>query len=119
MHSDFKLFLRRNTVEAASAGIALDSHDCKTVACILSDALKCFQSALVDRRLQSKCLCVQAFLVDFRFRDNLLQFLFLVGKYVVLILKFLLSGSDFPLAGVDYACKLIEVLFSKLYFEGL
>ena len=41
VHLYLHLALRRNAVEATTAGVTLDIHDTQSVACVLADALEC------------------------------------------------------------------------------
>ena len=53
VHLDFHLLLRRDAVEAAAAGVALDVDDTQTVACVLAYALERSESAGVNLRFES------------------------------------------------------------------
>jgi len=91
VHLDFHLLLRRNAVEASSAGVALDVDDAESVASIVANALECFEGALVDAGLDFLGLDAQALFVLTGFRYDFVEFGFLLFKDVLAVAELLLG----------------------------
>ncbi len=93
MHLDFHLLLRRDAIEATTAGVALDVDDSETVACVLANSLECGQCAGVYFRFKSFRLFAKTLFILLCFRDDFFKFVFLLSENVLLIRKVLFRSS--------------------------
>ena len=83
-HLDLGLLLRRDTVEAAAAGVTLDVDHSETVACVLADALECVEQTLVVKLLfEFLGVVAQVFLVLTGLVDDFVKLVALFGKNVL------------------------------------
>ena len=119
VHLDFHLFLWRDAVEAAAAGVTLNVYDAETVACVLADALEGSQSALVNLRLDSLGLVAQVIFLGTCLGDNLVEFGFLFLKDVARVFQTFLCGCDISLLVLDGAAIFVDVFFGELDLEVL
>ena len=119
MESDFKLFLRGNAVEAASARVTLNVNDAETVAGVFADAFESLKSALVDAWFDGFSFFAQSFLFLASFADDLVEFGFLFIKNVGVVGEFFFCHSDLGSFIFNSAIVVVDVFFGQFDFESL
>src|SRR5690606_27475688 len=92
--SHLKLNLRRNDIEAAATGIALNRYDGKTIAIALPDALVCFQQTLFTFSLSCLCAFAQCLLFFFSLGDSGFESVLLEVEVSFFGLEFFLGFLD-------------------------
>lgn len=118
MHLDFKLALRRNTVEAATASASLHSHDAKTVSGIFADSLESGKGIIVDFLFKILCLGTNVFLLKSCLRYYFIEFLTFFHKYMLIVGKFFFSTNNFRSFLFLFCDGLADILFGEFYLKS-
>ena len=118
MHLDFKLTLRRDTVETAAACITLNSYDAQTVAGILADAFERCKSVIIDKRFESLSLFTDSFLLLTCFIYDLVELFLFLFEDMFIIGKLLFVVFDLLKLGLLFCLGFAYMLFSKFYFKS-
>ena len=119
VHADFKLFLRWNAVETATAGITLDVDDAKTITGVLADALEGIESTGIDTRFECFCLFAETLFVLACLAHDFLKLAALFVENVSLILKLLIGECNLTCLVFDSVVIFVDVLLAELYFKSL
>ena len=118
-HFDFELFLRRDAVEAAAAGVALYVDDTEAVAGVFADAFESGEGAGVDLGFEGEGFFSEAFFVLAGFGNDFVEFGAFFAEDVFAVAKAFLGGGDVAVALLDGAVILVDMLFGEFDFEGL
>ena len=85
-HFDIELSLRWNTIETPSTRVALNINHCQTIACVLTNSLKCRQQTRLYFIFKFLGLFPQLFFILFGLRNNFIKFAFLFIQNMLAIL---------------------------------
>lgn len=119
VHLDLHLFLRRNAVEAASAGVTLDIDYAETVAGVLAYALECGECAGVDLWLKFFGVLAQTLFVLTCLVDDFVELGALLVEDVVAVDQSLLGRCYFGGLVVGGAGIFGYMLFGQLDLKRL
>ena len=119
VESDFELFLRRDAVEAATAGVTLDVDDAETVAGVLADAFEGLESAVVDARFDSFGFLAEGLFFLTGLADDFVELGFLFFEDVSVVGEFFFSSLYLSGFVLDGARVVVDMLFGQFDFERL
>lgn len=117
VHLDFGLALRRNLAEASTAGVAVDSHHCQSVASCTADALVGRQVARLYELFLLFRFGAQAGFVLLSLFDDVVEFVFLGVKVFVAVLEQQFGSGDVLSDLFDVGVSLFDVAFAELYLK--
>lgn len=117
--ADVHLALRRDLVEAAAAGIALDGYHGQAVGGIAADTAISGDETVFDFSCSLFGIIGQFFLVFFGFGHDVGEIVLFVLEVFVTLGQCLSGFFDEGLFGLDSRFIFLDTLFGELYIEGL
>ena len=119
VHLDIQLALRRNLVEATTAGITLHVYDAQSVAGTLADALEAGEQTWLNLLLKLKSLLCKALLLFAGLSHDVLKLRTLLYQSVLTVGLLLLSLVKVVLTLTHLCQALANLLVAKLDFQLL